>query len=190
MAPFGDALRPARQASVVMFILSGLALLASVTLILGAFVPPDRFPPETRDQLNELLAPVGISIKVFMLTMGMFVAIPCAVLAVLGVMVRGGGIRSIVTSIVVGGLMLAYMLLNVVAALFSAQPASFLFPGLFAAAIVYLITRLVAAARAARMIAGMAAQYQAQYWQYHQFNQEPGYGYVAEGSEPEQGKKV
>lgn len=167
------ALLAARRAAILMFVLSGLALAVGGMFFLGSMVPPDQIAPEQQQKIEELVAPTGLSVKTYFLFAAAMMSATGLVLGGLGFWVRRGSFAPIVISIVVDAL----MLLGVVFTIFKA----FIGPdanGITAACppigagfiMAFLMTRLIAAAKANRQAKAM----QWQYWQSQPPNSGPG----------------
>jgi O-antigen/teichoic acid export membrane protein len=184
-----EAQRPARQASVLMFVLCGLALLAAMMFLMSSFIPPDKLPPDTRDRLEQAASQSGLSISASLQVTALMVAIPGVIVGLLGIFVRGGRMVAIAMSIVLDALLLAMTTIATLAALFGGGGSGNVLascPFLGAAVLMaFLMVRLIAAAKAAKSAKASAAQYQLQYWQNYQWDQNSGYGYTAGPPPPE-----
>lgn len=195
-----DPLAPARRASVLLFVLGGLAVLGGICAGLIAWVVPlDQIINQaqsslTPQQLSQL--PPGMSLE-------HLVRIGYTVLAVLGVgfgvlllclapFVRGGGRGATITAIVVFllvGLLCLFDLLSALAQLAGGAVAtgivSLVFVAVVGGLIILALVLLFQAMRTSGYAAWHRQQMQAQYWHYQQqqavYTQQPttpaGYGY-------------
>jgi len=182
-----DGLRPARQASVLLFVLAGLILVPGLMFCMASMVPPDRWPPETQKRFEEVASAAGVTVRQFLLTYAVCATTMGLLLAGLGVLVRTGRRWAVLTGMVVDGIL---MLLVFVSAVSSFRDSSGL-PGFFfacglGAVMMMLMRRLIAAEKAARFAAAQAAYFYAQQWQAMQQPFEPGsgYGYSGDQAQP------
>jgi hypothetical protein len=166
-------LRPARQASVLLLILAGLALIAAAMALFMAFVPMDQWPPEELQNVQRLIEPTGWSVKTYFQAMASMMGGMGLILCVLGLLVRRGGRPTIVLSMLVNGLLLLMALKSIVDAIRGGSPLSAIPPLGLAAMMIMLSQRLAAAFRAA----GAARALAAQSWRQFQEPLDTGYGY-------------
>jgi hypothetical protein len=174
-----EMLRPARQASVLFFVLAGLFFLGSALFFMSASVPITDWPPDKRDQILDVASRAGISAHQLMMIPGVTLLILSLMLGGLGLMVRRGGRAAVIIGMVVDALLLlaiSGMMISSMGDPAAAMP-SVIIAGAIAAVMVMLMRRLIGAERAARIAAAQAAYYYAQQWQAMQRPFEPGSGY-------------
>jgi hypothetical protein len=115
--PLGDLLLPAKRASICMFVLSALTLPCGVLAgLLWGMLVKGRLPPEMNaqyQQLEEQLSSMGLSLSGLAATIASALLIVGVIMVVLGVMVRRGGLGSVVVGIIVCGLLALFALLSV-----------------------------------------------------------------------------
>jgi hypothetical protein len=163
-----EAERAARRASVIMFVLSGLAMACSAMFFMLWMMPLNQFPPEQLQAMQDAAAKSGMPLKAIFLGGGLMIMIPGLILGVLGIWVRTARLAAIITAMIANGLLLAFVILSTLRALLSGESgggAAAFVPLAVTAVMAWLMVRLTAAARASRMANSMAAQFQAQYWQ-------------------------
>lgn len=106
--PLEALLKPARRASVLMFIIGGLLLPCGALLpIASSKVDPSQLPPQQAaqyQQMEQQLTNIGWSLTQFYAVVGACMSIPGVVLLILGAVVRRGGMGGVVTSILFCGL--------------------------------------------------------------------------------------
>jgi hypothetical protein len=179
--PFGpaDPLRPARQAAVVLLVLCGLALAAALLFYCSANIPMAQWPPDQRQQIQQVIAHTGWSIHSLFTSAAVTILVVGLVLGGLGLLVRRGYIAAIFAALVLNGLLLVLVGFSLIQGVINpaANTAASLCMavGIFAL-FAFLFTRLLLAAKLARQARMYGAQYQSQYWQ-DQWNQQGGYGY-------------
>jgi hypothetical protein len=177
-----EALRAARQASIVLFVLAGLALAGGTLFLVFSTIPLQDLPPQTRDQLQELVEQTGRSVPANEIMSGLTMAIPGLIMAVLGFFVRGGRLRAIVAAMVCDGLLLVVTTVAILASVFNTAgmgPVGAC-PFIGAAAVmILLMVRLSHAAKAAIAAKSVMAQYYMQFMQFQQMQGTEGGGYGA-----------
>ena len=106
--PYGpDPQAPARRAGMLMFVLGVLMMLGGMCLFgFGWAYPLDKLPPEQAQLIQQMEKESGIEAQQVFIAMGVAVALPSLLLLILGLFVRRGGMGSIVTSMVLVGLMI------------------------------------------------------------------------------------
>jgi hypothetical protein len=155
--------RPARQASTLLLILSGLTLAVAAMFWLVTFVPDERWTPEQRATLQEMVQPTGLTLRQYLITAA--VAMTCLALLFggLGGLVRGGRRWAIILAIIFNGLMLIIMTIGVIQKLANPDNGGLLsavLPIAVTALMMFLMQRLIVAVRAAGAARNMAAQWQ------------------------------
>lgn len=185
-APPVDGLAPARRASLLMFLISGLLLLSSTCMLCFPYwikmLPPDQVD-QMRHQQAVQQTQMPLERVAFIEGLGMVgIGLP---LLILGVLVRRGGRVATIVSIALVGLLTLISIVDLLNAF--AAPSG---PGiivvfvLIAAVLSLLLAWLIQAARAVKSVAFTQQEaqrlYAAQYWQYQQNLQaygQGGYGY-------------
>src|SRR5690606_14178230 len=116
--PMETLLRPARRAGILMFVVSGLMLLCGVCVGMLGALPLDQMemPPAVMAELSRAERETGMKRWVFFAIGGGIIAVPSLILLILGFFVRRGGAGSIITSIVLTGLLMLLMALNLLGA--------------------------------------------------------------------------
>lgn len=188
-APYGspDPLRPARAASILMFIIGGFFLLCGACFTLGSFVPFDQLPPEQTEQLGQLqeqVSALGVSLKQFFIIAGIMLLVPAVIYVVLGALIRRGRLWVVITSMIVASLNILFVLFQLFGGIRQAMQDPRGVVGLCMAVIPLallglLMYFLVGAARSAGQVEAMRQAQQNQYWQFQQNQQtygQPGYG--------------
>lgn len=181
-----DPRLPARRAGIFMIVLGILMLLMGGCMgAVGVALPSlmGQMPPEQIKVFTDIEARFHISPGTLLLGFGIFMFVFGLVYIVMGFVVRGGGLGSVITSIVLTVLTVLYLVLNLITSLFEGAGGaggacvSVLALAMFGLLLVWLIQ----AARASTRIRGMQSQYQQQYMQYQQmmqqYGQQAGYGY-------------
>lgn len=170
--PLDELLKPARRAGILMFVLSGLMLLCGALIGAVAAIPMDKLdlPAETMAELSKLEEEAGVGLGVVFLLAGAMVATPAIVIFILAFFVRGGGAGSIVTSIVIVGLMAILIVIQLVGAA-PAGPVAMIIPGLMTAVVVLLMVWLIQAIKNAGQIKDIRLGRQMQQWQAMQYQQ-------------------
>jgi hypothetical protein len=185
-----DPLAPAKRASILMFIVGGLFLLCGACMAGVSYVPMDQLAPEQAVQFSQLESQIrgqtGFGLMQLVFGMGLVLLIPGLLYLVLGFLVRGGGLGSVITSIVITSLVLLLMVVQLVTGIaqVARDPTNslglcFVFVPLILVSL--LMYFLIGAVRAAPQVRSMRDQQAAQYWQYQQNQQQygqPGYGYT------------
>jgi hypothetical protein len=173
--PYSDPQAPARRAGVMMVVLGILLLLlGTCTGAASPLLKLDEMPPESREQFELLRNQYGVEPSSALLWTGVVLGVAGMFLIVLGVATRGGGLGSIITSIVVVSLLLLLLLLNLISALVTMQPGAMIMAMVMLGVFAVLLIFLIQAAGSASKVAAMK-QAQAQYWAYAQQGY-PGYG--------------
>jgi hypothetical protein len=191
-----DSLKPARRASLMMFIVGPLMILFAGCMIGITFafglVPPDKFNP-LRDTIEKM---AHMSPELFFRSVGTIVMIFGVMLLALAFFVRRGGVFSTYMATFVVGLILLQQLLSFAAAIVNPMNAdgvgnvcgSIITLSIFTMLFVWLIS----AARAAPKVKSAQQQYLSQYWQYQQNmqayttnpTQPPAQGYATSNEPP------
>lgn len=182
-SPPADPLGPAKRASILMFILGGM-FMACGTCALGLVALPwDQVPPEQMQALDQLEIQLGIPAKTAFIILGVIALTPGILFLSLGFFVRRGGKGASITATILTGLILVYLVYELIIALMNPGMMqgngagglclSGLMIGLFTLLMVWLIQAIKASSR----VKMMQDQYQAQYWQHQQQQQAYGYGY-------------
>jgi len=173
-----DALRSAKRAALWMFVLSVMSLLAGGLFFIVSTIPLDRFPPETRRQMEQIVDPSsGLSIQTSLIATGVVMCLPGVVMGILGFFVRAGRLWAMTVSMVLDGGLIAITGLAAISSFFNSiaggvmASAPFLLAG---TTMVLMMTHLITARRAAKAAKILAAQYQ---WQYWQMGSGDGWGY-------------
>jgi hypothetical protein len=170
----GALLAPAKRASVIMFIVGGLMLPCGALFGLLGAVDFSQLPAQQAAQIQAMeqqLTAAGMTLKQLFITMGLFTAIPGVLLIVLGVMVRGGGMGSVVTSLIFCGLLGLLAALGLVSNLAQGNACGgALFLGVLASLIAAVVFLFQAAGRSAQVSA-----YRAGGGMYSQAYGQPGY---------------
>jgi hypothetical protein len=177
-----EALRSARQASVILFVLAGLALAGGLLFMAASRINPASFSPEQRDQFQQMVTQTGMPLKTILLFFGWIMLIPGLLMLTLGFLVRTGRLGAIITAMVCNGLLLIMATVATLQNLFFPSPSGPIgaCPFVGAGAImILLMLRLFAAARAASAAKSMTAQYYLQYMQFQQMEGSGGSGYGA-----------
>jgi hypothetical protein len=151
-------LRPARQASVLLFILAGLALVLAMMAMFLSVVPADQLPPEELQNLQRLVEPMGWTVKTYFHVMAAMMGGMGVILCVLGLLVRGGGRVAIVLAMMMNGLLMLMVLMPMVNAILGGQPLSAILPLGLTMMMIVLWQRLGAAFRAAGAAKAMVMQ--------------------------------
>lgn len=112
--PYGpDPQAPARRAGMLMFVLGVLSMLGGVCLFgFGWAYPMDKLPPEQAQIFQQVEKESGIQVRQIFIAMGAILALPALLMLILGLFVRRGGLGSIVTSLVLVGLMILFGAMN------------------------------------------------------------------------------
>lgn len=187
--PVADPLAPARRASVMMFVLGGLAVLAGLCFAgIASQVTADMFAgtPQAA-QFEQIESQMGISLRTLFTIVGVVPLVIGVIFVGLGILVRQGGFGSIITALVltgVSGLAMGFFVIaGVFQALLGGNPAAggaVCVYGVPFLLLLVLFVWLMQAVRAASGVTGAAAaaaqqQYQAQMWAYQQ-QQQQAYG--------------
>ncbi|MCC7352022.1 MAG: hypothetical protein IT446_15795 [Phycisphaerales bacterium] len=107
-SPYGpDPQAPARRAGMLMIVLGILMLLGGVCIFgFGWAYPLDQLPPEQAQAISKLEQETGVPVQRVFIAMGVILALPSLLMLILGLFVRRGGMGSIVTSMILVGLMI------------------------------------------------------------------------------------
>jgi len=163
-----------------MFILAGVAFGCAALFFMAWMMPLDQMPPEQLQAMQNLAAQSGLPLKAYFLAGGVASTIPGLVYGILAIWVRGGRRPAIFATMVGNAIFLAILFLSLLTAIANHQAVgigAMLMPGILAATMIFLMTRLAVAAKAARMAKSMSAQY----WQQHF---EPDGGYESQQAAP------
>ncbi len=150
-----------------------------------AFLPFDQLPADQQQNFHQIESQLHMPVKTFFEIAGVLVMVVGLAHFILSFFVRGGGKGSIITAMILTGLVIGWIGLNTVFGILSGAPNA------IAGACVMLIVLLVFGWQFAWLLQAVRdkkdpaalAQYQAQYWQYQQQQQmyqqpyPPGYGY-------------
>jgi hypothetical protein len=190
--PAAQLLAPAKRASVCLFILAALMIPCGGLMgLMGALFAKADFsqvPPETAAMLRQVeqqFASMGITISAFFMGLAVFMLVMGMLALLFGVMVRKGGLGSIVCSIILCCIMGLLAGISVVGGLSGAaqgQGQAVMGVCMWGALLILLIFALVSLFQAARNSGKLnAAQmgYQAQMQQYQQ-------GYPGQQQQPSQ----
>jgi hypothetical protein len=176
-----DMLRPARQASILFFVLAGLALAGGALFFMSSTVPIDDWPPQQRQRILDVAQRAGWSVRACFIAPGMTLTIIALILGALGMLVRSGRRSVVIVSMIVDGLMLLVLTGMIASSLRDPEGGvmAAVFAGGIGAVMLMLLRRLSAAEKAARSAGAYAAYYQAQTWQQAQppFDPSSGYGF-------------
>jgi low affinity Fe/Cu permease len=179
-----DALRPARRASLLMFIVGPVMLLLA-TCLFSMPAMMNAMPGPQVDQLRARFAAQSpLSLETVCRVFSVVCAVPGLALIVLAFFVRGGGKIPAVLSCVVVGLIAVVLAINLIGSLAQASDPNVL-PGVCfivvaLAVIVLQFVWLIQATIASGRVQLAQQQFAAQYWQYQQTMQayaNAGYGY-------------
>jgi hypothetical protein len=186
---FPDPRLPARRAGVLMIVLGVLLLLMGGCIAaVGAALPSfrDQMPAEQRQVFDDLEHRFNFSLQGVMVAMGIITLAIGLANIILGILVRKGGIGTVVGSLVLTSISILFILLNIFGAVMQGANGAvgLCFWVVALALFVLLLVWLIQAARASSKIDLMQQQYQAQYSQYQQAWQQygqtgypQGYGY-------------
>ncbi|WP_428938456.1 hypothetical protein [Fontivita pretiosa] len=179
--PAEPLLAPARRASVLMYVIAGMGMLCGLCVgAVGLLAPLERFAADSglQSAAAELGLPAEQLLKVVYVVIAVLTMLWSLVLAVLGPLVRRGGLGAIVTAIVLVTLSLLVLAANLLTGLAQTRGhgAAALAAGLLVlivptALLGLLLAWLIQAARAApavRAARWQQMQYSSQYWQYQQ----------------------
>ena len=167
-----DVLKPARRASVMMFVMGGLMILFSSCMIgvtfMFALIPPEQLQP-LRDRVQSM---ANMSPEMLFRIAGALVLVIGMLLVGMAFFVRRGGLVSAILSTVLVGLIVLQQILSLLDALTTAKDAaglgSLVASFIMFAAFMFMFVWLIQAARAAPKVKAAQQQYLAQYWQYQQ----------------------
>ncbi|MCS7034194.1 MAG: hypothetical protein NZ561_09390 [Phycisphaerae bacterium] len=154
-------LAPARRAGVFMIVLGVLLLLLGGCVgAMGVLIPQIAQTPEISQAISRLEEQMNLSASIVFLTTGALIVVAAFVQMTLGVLVRGGGLGVVVTGIVFTSLLLLYLLVNAVAAVFVPGGLVGAFMCLIGAGLFGLqLAWLIQAARNAGQVAAMRQGY-------------------------------
>ncbi len=175
-----DPLRPAKRASLVMFIMGPLILLGGTCMMAVPAMLRAAPSPEVEQLRQKLQAQSHMNMDTLMFNTGAVAAVVGLTLLLTGFFVRRGGKQSSIFAFATVFLTDAYLITNMLGCLVLGNvPAacmSALMVGLFSVLLVWLFQAI----RASKNVALAQQQYAAQYWQYQQAMQAyavSGYGY-------------
>lgn len=180
--PQADLIRPAKRASLLMFILAGLMLSCGACFGLASLVSLDGLEGQQRTQFEQLEADLGMPFSAAMRTASGMMLIPGALLLILAILVRRGGMVTAIFALLLAVLMALMLLLGAINGILVAtqdprgimQLAMFVVPLVL---VVLLMVWLFQAARNAPRLAELRAGQQAAYWQSAQQRQDYTTGY-------------
>lgn len=185
---------PARRASNLMIGVGIIGIICGVLMGMAARITPDQLPPAQREQFiqnkQELERTLHTTWDKLATTMSLWSGIPGVILLIIGVLVRGGNRTWIDAGIVVTGALLVLICVGIVRDLVAsvrAQAASGYACFLVGAFVVFAlqISWLLQARRASGTAAtALAADQQAQYWQYVQQQQQTYSQWYGQGQAP------
>jgi hypothetical protein len=165
-----DPQAPARRAGLMMVVLGILMLLGGACIFgFGWVYPLDQLPPEQVQAIQKLESESGVPVQKVFIAMGVVLALPALLMLILGLFVRRGGMGSIVTSMVLVGLMILveafYVLLGMLQAASGQQGA---LAGLCMMVVplvllIVLMVMLVQAVKNVRLVRA-STQYSHPYW--------------------------
>ncbi|MCY2951845.1 MAG: hypothetical protein NTU53_07690, partial [Planctomycetota bacterium] len=175
---------PFRRGGLLMIIFGALGLLMGGCFgVVAGLVRLEQIPPEMAQVVQEIESKGQLSFKVLLAVWSVMVSVLSVLLVVLGLFVRKGSRGAVVAGMVLVGLILLFLVWNLLGSLAMAGGGGAqAFGGVCMAVVMLamfglLMGWLVQAARAVPMLRGAAAQYQNQYWQYMQGQQQYGQGY-------------
>lgn len=98
-----------------MFALGLLAILGGACLFgFGWAYPMDKLPPEQAQIFQQVEQESGVKAEQLFIAMGIILALPALLMLILGLFVRRGGLGSIITSMVLVGLMILLGAVNLI----------------------------------------------------------------------------
>lgn len=107
--PLEVLLRPAKRASIFMFIMGGLLIPCGGLILLASgmdFNAMAAGPQQAQFQMLESqLSSLGYTLAGILRVMGLIIGLPGVLFILLGVFVRGGGLGSVITSLIYTGLL-------------------------------------------------------------------------------------
>src|SRR3982751_1617507 len=118
--PPPNLLGPARRAAILMWITGGLLLLSGMCCGIVGGVPLDRWPPESRSELQPFeaqLAQAGMSFSTVMWTAAALVGGIGILLVVLAFFVRRGGLGAVIFALIIAALLTLVLAFFVLAGL-------------------------------------------------------------------------
>lgn len=181
--PLDTLLAPAKRASIFMFIMGGLMLPCGLLMGLVSFADFSQLTGPQAAQLELLedeFSKLGWSVKGFFQILGALFLVPGLILIVLGVMVRRGGMGSIITSIILCCLMALLAGFGTISGVLQAGQGgqailgACIWGGILALLIITLVF-LFQAARNSGQLSNYRAQYQNQLYMAQQNQQMYGY---------------
>ncbi len=179
-----DALRPARRASLLMFIVGPLILLMATCLFSMPAIMNASPTPQVEQLRSKVAAQTSVSFDTLCRAFGAIVCVPGLLILVLAFFVRTGGKVATILSAVVVGLVSLLLILETIGGLVQASDPNALM-GLCVlvpctAVLILQFVWLIQAAVASGNVQSAQQQYAQQYWQYQQTMQayaNAGYGY-------------
>ncbi|MDB5321360.1 MAG: hypothetical protein JWN40_2991 [Phycisphaerales bacterium] len=179
--PLGHLLAPAKRASVCMFVLSGMMIPCGLLMgLMSAMISKadlSQLPPESAAMLRQAeqqFAAAGITLSGFFGFVAVAMVVMGVLALILGVMVRKGGLGSIVSSIIICcllGLMAGLSVIGGLSGAAQGQAQAMLGTCMWGVLLVLLIFALVSLFQAAKNSGQLNAYrmgYQAQMQQYQQ----------------------
>lgn len=115
--PFEPLLRPAKRASILMFIIGGLLLLCGLCSGGMSAIDFRTLPGSSPDQLAELdrlEQQLGIPLRTLFIVSALLTGVPGLLFLILGYFVRGGGMGAVISSLVLTVIVALLQLLNLV----------------------------------------------------------------------------
>lgn len=188
--PQADLLRPAKRASILMFLISGLCLTCGLCFGISSFVPMDQLDEAQREQIQSMEEQLGgWAFPAVMRASAVIIAGMGVALLVLALLVRRGGMGSVIlTLIIVGGMGLLLLIGLVNDLILTMQnPAGIISVCIVAmplALVTLLFVWLIQAARNAPRLAELRSAQQSAYWQSNQHRQQYGSGYWQQQQPP------
>jgi len=164
-----------------------MAILFGLMSYILSLVPLESWPPREHDQLEQLIAPSGMSVHSALIIYSLMMILPGVALEVMGLLVRTGrGVIPTMGAVSLLSLLMVWSLLN---ALGGGQLGS-AFPALgILIALIAVLARLAATLPALRQARIMQAQVQSQYWQSQLFQPDEEYDYGPPPNQPENDQK-
>lgn len=192
--PFADLLAPARRAGTLMMLLGALGLTCGFCFGISSLVPFDQLPAEQLEQLEQITAETGLSVRAMLIFSAVAAAAPSLAMLICGALTRKGGRAAAWTSLILVSLFAVLLAVRVgrslIMAFGSPAPVQWLVDaatvGVVLALLVLLIVWLVQAVRRAEQLRRTMQQYQWQYWQYAAQQQQAYARWVAAQQQPPQ----
>jgi hypothetical protein len=179
-----DALRPARRASLLMFIIGGFMILMSTCIFCSPMIVNAFRGPQADQARATVEAGSPWSFNATCYVEGAITGIPALGFIVFGIFVRRGGRTSTIISCVLVGLLSLFLAASTLSNLVMMGDPTHAFGACFGAICcaftILQFVWLIQAAMASGKVGLAQQQYAAQYWQYQQTMQayaKAGYGY-------------